>query len=255
MKKILTISLLTLLTACSAPSKVPEPGSPGETVSIAYLKTLYKGAPVAIAGELRISGRVVGSDVKGNFYKTLVLDDGTGGIEVKLDLEEIFKYCMIDTRVTVRCNGLWLGSYGGTLQLGDEPLDGWQTRHIPEGDIPLHIQPDDSYNKPVIPRRLVFGALSAEHISSFVCFEGVQFIDEEDGFGWAETDSETDTDRHLVDAVGDTLIVRTSRYALFAHKVLPHGNGYIEGVLGYFNGSYQLRVSDDQKAVMNGGRF
>jgi hypothetical protein len=51
------------------------------------------------------------------------------------------------------------------------------------------------------------------------------------------------------------LVVRTSRYADFAHRILPSGSGYIEGVLGYFNGTYQLRVCDDQKAMMYEPRF
>lgn len=263
MKRILFISLL-LMAACSPASEIPDPGTeipggsvPGTTgtVSIAYLKTLYKGAPVRITQELRISGNVVSTDVKGNFYKTLVLDDGTGGIEIKLDLEEIFKHFIFQTRADVRCNGLWLGSYGGTLQLGAEPYEGWQTQYIPEPEIPLHCWQGKVPPKEIPACRLDFHSITPQHISTFVSFDGVQFADEEVGMSWAETDAESDTDRHLVDAAGDTLVVRTSRHALFAGKSLPGGNGYIEGVLNYFNGKYQIVLCDDQKAVMEGARF
>jgi hypothetical protein len=247
--------------ACNPPSVIPEPNPDSPpvmvegAVSIAYLKTLYTGAPTKITGEVHIAGRVVSSDVRGNFYKTLVLDDGTGGIEIKLDLEQIFKHFRIHTLVTVRCNGLWLGSYGGTLGLGAEPYDDLQTQYIPEGDVPLHLTTDESFTDEVLPQRLVIGELSSRDISMFVCFEGVQFADEEMGLSWADSEAEHDTDRHLVDSAGDTLVVRTSRYADFAHRTLPSGNGYIEGVLGYFNGVYQLRVCDDQKAEMYNERF
>lgn len=262
MKRILLISTL-LLAACAPMSKAPLAGEEdgedksGEerTVSIAYLKTLYKGAPVRVAEEIIVAGRVVSSDVKGNFYKTLVIDDPTGGIELRIDLEQVFKHFMVHTRVVVRCNGLWLGSYGGTLQLGTEPYEGWQTQHIPESEIPLHIQTDEEFNAEVLPHRLGFDEIAPEYIATFVSFDGVQFADEEAGMSWAEVDSETDTDRHLVDLRGDTLVVRTSRYALFAHKTLPDGNGYIEGVLNHFNGKYQLVVCDDMKAVMDEPRF
>lgn len=255
MKKILLISLAAFV-ACNPPSTIPDnPSIKEETVSIAYLKTLYTGAPTRITGELHISGRVVGSDVRGNFYKTLVVDDGTGGIEVKLDLEEIFKRFMIHTAVDVRCNGLWLGSYGGTLQLGAEPFGDFQTQYIPEGDIPLHITCDENFTDEVLPRKLTIGTLSARDISTFVCFEGVQFAGEEMGLGWAEVGAEHDTDRHLVDESGNRLVVRTSRYADFAGRTLPSGCGYIEGVLGYFGDTYQLRVCDDQKASMYEPRF
>jgi hypothetical protein len=260
MKRIFLISLLVLV-ACNPPSVIPEPEPDNPpvmikgAVSIAYLKTLYTGAPTKITDELLIAGRVVSSDVRGNFYKTLVLDDGTGGIELKLDLEEIFKHFMIHTLVTVRCNGLWLGSYGGTLQLGTEPYDDFQTQYIPEGDIPLHLTTDDSFTDEVLPRQLVIGELSPRDISTFACFQGVQFVDEEQGLGWADASAEHDTDRHLVDGAGNSLVVRTSRFADFARRTLPEGSGSIEGVVGYFNGTYQLRVCDDQKAEMYNPRF
>lgn len=256
MKRILIISALAL-ASCGTANLAPEPAGDA-AVSIAYLKTLWKGAPVKITGELRISGNVVSSDAAGNFYKTLVIDDGTGGIELKLDLEEIFRHYLIRSRVEVRCNGLWLGSYGGTLQLGAEPWDDLQAQYIPEPEIPLHCFAAGVPAEPVVPRQLDFRSIAPSHISTYVCFDGVQFINEETGLSWAETDSGDEsagTDRHLVDFAGDTLAVRTSRYALFAHKTLPAGNGYIEGILNYFNGSYRLILCDGQKAVMENPRF
>jgi hypothetical protein len=237
---------------------IPKPPGEEQTVSIAFLKTLYNNAPVRITGEYRIAGAVVSDDRRGNFYKTLVLDDGTGGIEVRLDMEEIFKEFWIHSRVTVRCNGLWLGSYGGTLQLGAEPCDDFQTRPLPPVAIAEHLFVDKEHYGEVKPFALTFGELSQRHVSTFVAFEGVRFV--EQGSCWAETETGTETgtetdptdppsatNRHLVDGDGNTLIVRTSRYATFAPWPLPEGVGRIEGVLGYFNGEYQLVVCDSEK--------
>ena len=254
------------MASCRPASIIPEDPNGGdggnipgggeeETISIAFLKTLYKGAPVRITKEYRISGAVVSSDDQGNFYKTLVLDDGTGGIELKLDLEEIFKLFEIHTRVTVRCNGLWLGSYGGTLQLGAEPFGDYETQFLSETAIAEHLSTDTGFYGEVTPRRLDFSELSAEYISTYVAFEGVQFVEAEQGLGWADTGADTDSDRPLVDISGDTLAVRTSRFAYFAEWKLPAGSGSIEGVLGYFGGEYRLVVCDAQKAVMKGPRF
>jgi hypothetical protein len=236
----------------SGDPNIPTPPGEAKTVSIAYLKTLYNGAPLLIRGEYRISGAVVSDDRRGNFYKTLVLDDGTAGIEIRLDMEEIFKRFMIHSRATVRCNGLWLGSYGGALQLGAEPFEDYQTRPLPETAIAEHLATDDEFYGEVRPKTLTFGELSVKHISTFVAFEGVRFV--EQGSSWAETESPGEgaeppsaTNRHLVDPAGDTLIVRTSRHARFAPWPLPDGAGRIEGVLGYFNGDYQLVVCDSEK--------
>ncbi len=259
MRKTLIISLFLLLASCRANSVIPEPDNNNvnlpdqETISIAFLKTLYKGAPVQITGEYRISGTVVSSDAQGNFYKTLVLDDGTSGIEVRLDMEEIFKIFKIHTRVSVRCNGLWLGSYGGTLQLGDKPFWGYETQYLSETMTAEHLQSDDMFHGEILPRKLTIAQIAPVHISTFAELGGVQFIDEELILGWSEEDA--DTDRHIVDAAGDTLVVRTSHYAGFAHYMLPKGNGTIEGIIGYFNGTYQLVVCDRRAAEMEDERL
>lgn len=267
MRTIFLISLAAALFGCRPASVVPPPDEgdipgPGneQTVSIALLKTLYNGAPVLITREWRISGAVVSSDREGNFYNTLVLDDGTAGIEVRLDMEEIFKRFMIHTRATVRLNGLWLGSYGGTLQLGAEPFGEYQTQLLPEVAAIEHIVSDNTFYGEVRPRTLTFGELSLRHVSTYVAFEGVRFADEERGLSWAETeasekeagdgaDPPSATDRHIVDTAGDTLVVRTSRHARFASWLLPEGVGRIEGVLGYFNGVYQLMVCDSEAFI------
>ncbi|MDR2912489.1 MAG: DUF5689 domain-containing protein [Alistipes sp.] len=275
MRKILTFSLLALavalaLAACRPASVIPptdpdDPNIPGpageQTVSVALLKTLYTGAPVRITGEYRISGAVVSDDRQGNFHKTLVVDDGTGGIEIRMDVEQIFKRFLIHSRVTVRCNGLWLGSYGGTLQLGTEPFGDYQTQLLSEVEVAERVYADEEFYGEVRARTLTFGELTQRHISTFAAFEGVRFAEQERGLSWAETSVEegigsgdeegeveppSATNRHLVDASGDTLIVRTSRYARFASWPLPRDVGRIEGVVGYFNGDYQLVVSGSQ---------
>ncbi len=259
MRKILLISLSLALCACRPVSVIPPGGGseipgPGDekTVSIAFLKTLYNGAPLHLTGEYRISGAVVSDDRQGNFHKTLVLDDGTAGIEVRVDVEQIFKTFRIHSRAAVRCNGLWLGSYGGTLQLGAEPFGDFQTQPLAESAVAEHIFADNEFYGEIKARTLNFSQLSQRDVSTFVAFEGVSFVREERGMGWAETTAEDGseppaaTDRHLVDAAGDTLAVRTSRHTRFAAWPLPEGTGRIEGVLGYFNGGYQLVVSQSE---------
>lgn len=263
MRTILRFSLLLVFaaaTGCRPASVIPpggngppgDPAIPGPpdgqgTLSVAGLKAMFNGAPVRLTGEWRISGAVVSDDRHGNFYHTLVVNDDTGGIEVRLDMDQIFKRFRIHSRVTVRCNGLWLGSYGGTLQLGAGPFDDYQTRPLPEVAVAEHIAVDLEHYGEVLPRPRTFRDLTAGDVSTFVAFEGVRFADEERGMGWADVAADTDTDRHLVDARGDTLVVRTSRHASFASRLLPEGVGRIEGVLGRFNDTFQLTVTDSEK--------
>ncbi len=253
---LLLVFIYSHLGACSPPDGGDSPvAGPSEyDVSIAYLKSLYSGHPTDITTDYRITGYVIGSDYYDNFYKTLVIDDGTAGIEIRLDMEEIFKRFWIHSRVTVRCNGLWLGSYGGTLQLGAEPFGDYQTQALSGVEIAEHLAVDKEHYGEVMAHTLTFPELSQRHVSTFVAFENVRFAEADSGLCWAETEPLPDgsdppsaTNRLLVDSSGNTLAVRTSRHATFARFPLPKTTGRIEGVLGFFNNSYQLVVCDSEK--------
>lgn len=48
--------------------------------------------------------------------------------------------------------------------------------------------------------------------------------------------------RTLTDAAGNTIVVRNSGYASFYNDTLPEGTGNVRGMLGYFNGTWQLTL-------------
>lgn len=261
MWKILVFSAVVFLTACRPDSVIPPdngnvipggpggPGGPGEeqTVSIAALKSLYTGVPTQISKEIRIAGTIVSTDRFGNFARTLVIEDETSGIELRIPLYQMFKTYIIETRVHIRCTGLWLGSYGGTLQLGGPPTNNSECSFLTPTLIAEHITYNAEYLGEPIARTLKISELSARHISTLVAFEDVHFVPEEMGLTWCEPDSTTPTDRHIVDPWGNTLTVRTSAKAEFGRWPLPVETGRIEGILSLFNNRYYLTVTDSQK--------
>lgn len=250
------IWILCLFSAgCSDPRPhVPESYDPYPTdVSIAYLKSLYNGTPHLIDRDHTITGYVVSSDRYGNFYKTLVIEDSTGGIGIKLDRTELYGEYYLGDCVSVYCNGLCLGGDGGQVVLGGKAEGDYQTTYIPNERVGITVRKNASDHREVIPHPLTLAGLSARYLDCPVSFDGVQFIGQEIGLTWSEKDA--DTDRHLVDRNGDTLAVRTSRYAEFANRNLPPGSGYIEGVLGWFGGRYLLKVVDPWNLDMSGERF
>jgi hypothetical protein len=232
----------------------------GAHISIADLKSRFERAPVAIEGEIYITGRVVGSDQWGAFYKTLVLEDATGGIAVRIDMENYHRTYMRGMLVKVACNSLVLSSYGGVVELSayahDQaaaPLLG----RIPRERLPAVLYVQSGEDEEVMPTLVTtIGALSPEHVSRMVALDDVQF--EEAGQAWcdaAAVEAGVGTDRHVVDRTGRRLIVRTGPYAGFADRLLPVGSGRIEGVIGWFSGSYQIEVCTADHAVMDGARF
>ena len=210
-------------------------------VSIAYLKSLYERAPVVIDSEIFISGRVVSSDQYGAFYKTIVIEDQTGGIAIKVDKEYYYRIYHPPDILEVACNSLIISNYGGELQ-----LTGKSGAHISSALLPSVIVRSRS-DGDAAPLALDIDRISPLHVNRWVCFDDVQF--EETGT-WYHPD-----DRYLVDRAGRRLRVHTTQHAYFAAAPLPTQSGYIEGVLGIFDGEYQLKVWSNIYAVMERERF
>ena len=145
MKKILFVLALALLSLCSCRSLVeewqpvfnlkysnPEPaklyteadladyGFPGTFTSISDLKSLYKNGPYEINSNIWIKGQVVSSDVTGNIYREMYIQDATGGIDLKLGKSSLYSEYRLGQWVYVSCANLILGAYNGMPQLGAE---------------------------------------------------------------------------------------------------------------------------------------
>ena len=225
-------------------------------VTIAYLRSMYGRQAVTVEGDVYITGRVVSTDHHGNFYKTLVVEDATGGIVVRIDLENYHRTYFYGTQLRIACNSLVLSSYGGTLQLGAYSYDEGTADlgHIPEDRLSAIITIGEDEDELPAPTPITIPELAPGHISRMVIIRDVQFVDGGAGLKWCEQDA--DTDRMIVDRNGNRMAVRTSRYANFAGRVLPAGSGAIVGVVSYFNGAYQLTVHSDMLSVfMDSPRF
>lgn len=255
-KTIFIVAALSLI-GCSYPEKGERTGGPppseSEEVSVSFLKSLYAGHPVNIRKNYVIRGHVVSSDRYGNYYKTVVVEDAGAGIEIKIDREDIFKDFAPGHEVTVHCNSLTLGGYSGMVQLGSAPAGSYETGYIDANSIASHLRRTGEAPEKLMPEHVTLAGVAGSLLSRYVRVCGVQFVEEEAGKLWCEQD--VDTDRCLTDPSGRTLTVRTSYRAAFAYWPLPGGSGYIEGILSYFNGNFQLRVVDPRNVVMTGERF
>ena len=240
-----SIILLTLLLfGC----KTVENDSP--VISIAELKSMYRNAPLRIDKAIDIEGVIVADDESGNFYKTIIIQDKTGAIEIKCNSTGLYRKYRRGYRLTVHCNGLTIGAYGGLLQLGTAGTGSYQTEYIPLGQISSALILGDSTGLPA-PLNLTIGTFQGSFIDCLVKFDNIQFV--EIGLNWSNPGA--DTDRHIVDTSGGELIVRTSSRSAFASQALPSGSGCITGILSYFNGAYQLKVIDLKDVNINKERF
>ena len=88
-------------------------------ISIAALKTGYvTNQYTTINRNWVISGVVTADDRSGNFYKTMVIEDATAAIAIRIDMSDFYTRYAIGRKVFVKLKGLVLGDYKNLIQLG-----------------------------------------------------------------------------------------------------------------------------------------
>lgn len=252
MKRIVWISWLLLLGACNRADELrfEEHFDPerAETVDIAYLKSLCRGDNSPIRRTLVIEGRVTGNDLFREFPRQLRVEDPSGGIAIQIDGFRLHERYPTGAPLRIFCEGLWLGDYGGTVLLGAEPTGTFAVDRIPSADFAFRVQVLAEDFEPVAPADCTLGDLSPALLGRFIRLSEVEFVAEEQGACWCETDPLTNrtvaTTRHLHDAEGSTLSVYTAAECLYAKEPLPSGKGSVCGILDRFNGEMQLRISN-----------
>ena len=115
---------LTALAGCDKASGLEfDDDTPQGMVTIAALKSRCTGAQAAVTEDITVEGVVTGNDLYGEFYKTLVVEDTSGGISIAVDATELYVDYPVGTAVTIHCNGLFLCDYGGKVMLGISYID------------------------------------------------------------------------------------------------------------------------------------
>lgn len=127
MKKFFIIISLFVLVSCQSLKEEFQPvftgtyGNPDEetavsmtaTNTIASLAAKYKvGSPWVIDQNIIISGIVSTTDQPGNFYKSLYIQDETGGMEIKIGKNGLYNDYKPGQRLYIDCRELSLGMYG-----------------------------------------------------------------------------------------------------------------------------------------------
>ncbi len=211
--------------------------------SIVDLKAMHTtGSLDSVTENIYITGIVIGNDEFGNIYKTIIIQDETSGIEIKLNKTSLYNDYKLGQRVYVKCQGLILGDYHGLTQLGT--IYGNSVGQIAEVNIPNHLFKDSLPGLPLTPRVITNASeISTDMVSTLCRFEGASFA--EVGSMFVEP-GETNTNRTL-NIPGGTLTMRSSSYAAFATEKIPSGEGTVIAILGYYDAAYQatLRNSDD----------
>lgn len=229
-------------------------------MSIASLKQLYtQGSyvPLRIDSDYIIQGIVISSDKEGNFYKSLVIQDSTAGINIRIDQTNLYTEYPVGRRIYVKCRGLWLGEYEGLIQLGgsadysDPQKPG--VDYIYSTIIDKHIF-KGKYNISIEPATLTIPMLNSNYQNMMIRLENVEFRLTDARQPFADPINKLSKNRVLVDCNGNQIFLRTSGYARFAGDSTPCSSGTIVAIYSEFRNDKQLYIRDLNDIMFNAPR-
>lgn len=251
-KSVLAVLLMALISVSCIHENFDEPPTSrtydfNSNTTISELKALYDQSRDTnqIVTDVIIKATVISSDETGNFYKKLVLQDSTGGIEFQIDQSDIYVQYPVGSELLVKCKGLFLGTYGRVIQLGSSLLNG-SVQRIPAPLVSEYFFITGKKNN-ITPDTVTIADLAdANYVNTLVAIKGVQFAEGQAGFAtYADAVAKTTQNRTIVEnASGKTIILRNSGFASFAGDTLPTKSGTIVAVFSVFNSDKQLFIRD-----------
>lgn len=254
----LFLGSLFLYTGCEPnydvpPMTIPEASWKANT-SILDLKTTFDGDLDSIGikpdgNHYIIEGTVIGNDISGNIFKTIIVQDATAAITIAIDGNNLYNAYRVGQKLVIDCSGLYLGKYFNVQQLAYPSSKGTTAMPLPafEAHVQLSglpIAPIDTMLMTIPQLKSLSGINLIKAQSQLIELKSVYFVE---GGNLSFSDPDRSSDRVLKDTLGNSIIVRNSNYSDFATQTLPEGLGDIVAILSAYNTTLQLilRTRDD----------
>lgn len=240
MAKLISLIICLLLYGCGynefENGTPTQPTVPEPTTTIAELTSFYKGKPVLVNREYIVHGYVSSTDKGNNFFKSFVIQDHTGAIEVMAGLYNLHNNYPPGSHIILRAYGLTMGAYNSVVQIGIEN----RSSNVGEvdymgyrGKVDQHVV-RDSRSAKVEPMSLELASLTKEHCGKLVTISGISLPEGTPPSAWNSSEFGSQTFNKFVDRFGNVIYVVCSAYANFASRTIPPGSLAITGIL--YNG-------------------
>lgn len=225
--------------------------------TIETLKSLHtvSGAYDVITDDIIISGIVTANDKSGNLYKQLFIQDSTGAMQILIDGTNLYGSYPVGRRVFLKCRGLVLSDYRGTMQIGVMA----NIAGVPsvEGILSINLNKyllGGSLNNEVVPFLVTPSDLGTNmqnrYINALVQMENFEFLPADTSKPYSDTSAYKSTvNRTIKNCSGGTILVRNSAYSNFAAVKLPKGNGTITSIYTIFK-SNPTSVNADKQLLI-----
>ncbi|MCK0157438.1 DUF5689 domain-containing protein [Cellulophaga sp. F20128] len=209
------------------------------------LKSLSDDGIVHIQDDLIIEGYIISSDIEGNFFGTIHLQDKhtnpTMGLEFHIDLREHHLLYKSDSKVFVKLKGLYLDTKNDAILIGGvfSSFGNKSVGRLPSLQVSEHlfVSCDDQQ---ATPTKTSLSNLKDQLINTLIELDSLEIVDNELGLSFAEPKLETE--RTLKDCHNNEIKLLNSGYADFQARIVPDKNGSISAVLVKEGNEYKLRI-------------
>ena len=205
-----------------------------DNCDIAELQALSQNGCYDVIHDMVCVCRVTSSDREGNFCRSIVVEDQSGGAEIKLGIYNSASQYPIGLLIALRLNGCSAMFNNGVLQIGLPPQehDALPRELASQEIIDQHIVRSNDVEM-VVPNTYDIASLDSTVCGRFIAIEGLLHAP------LNEEESLTEGYSRFVDKNGEFIYLYISPYANFAANEMPTSTVNIQGIL------YREKVGED----------
>lgn len=210
-----------------------------------------------ISADYIIEGTVTANDKTDNFYKSIIIQDSTAAITIKLDGYNLFTKYPVGQKLGIALNGLWLSDYAGMTQIGigvdrSDPASPFLLG-IPQPLMNRYISLLAG-GKLMKPIPVLATGLADSLKGCLVAIEQLEFVASDTGKPYADLVNQLPASHTLRTCSIGNLYLRTSGFASFGNALTPRGNGTATGIYTVFRTQKQLVIRDTSDMQLTGLR-
>lgn len=231
MKRFAAILMLLLLffSSCYDNHEGAQPTdlSERDNCDISQLLSRCQEGIYLVTTDMVCECRVTSSDREGNFYRSIVVEDGSGGAEIKLGIYNTASQYPVGLTIKLRLNGTAIMLENGVLQVGLPPLphDDSPREMAAKAVIEEHIVRTDSV-EPVEPLLCDIASLNASICGRFITIKNLHYTPAE-----GEEKSTLEGYSRFTDEDGNSISIFVSPYADFATNSVSTETVSVQGIL------------------------
>jgi hypothetical protein len=256
----IVIVMFFFSAACLKQAAYAQPISANDTDSIISIRAFRKlhtmGNIESIAKSMALEATIVANDEHDNLYKSISIQDTSGGILINLDGSSLYQTYPVGTTIRIHLQNLFLTDYRRMLQVVaavDTSSGQLVTAGIPVSLFSKYIKVVKE-NSNIVPMIVSFKNLGDSLQGRLIKISNVEFSAADTNFTFADKKNKIGASRSLKFCAGGTIYLRTSGYADFAGISIPKNNGDIVGIYSVYNYEKQLLLRDTNDILFRGKR-